>query len=200
MSQPLECVVIDAPHAVGSVIWLHGLGADAHDFEPIVPMLELAQPLRFVFPNAPVRPVTINDGAEMRAWYDIDPRAPLAGTKDIVASTEMGISVNLHVDNSDWGAPTQTGVLGTRDIASADLNNDGNMDVIVASELNNAGALNIFLGNGDGTLMDVIKLDVDEPTISVVVADMNDDGALDLMTAYSDAADLGEVALFLADP
>jgi phospholipase/carboxylesterase len=54
-----------------SVIWLHGLGADGHDFEPIVPELELARPVRFVFPHAPVRPVTINQGMRMRAWYDI---------------------------------------------------------------------------------------------------------------------------------
>ena len=54
-----------------AVIWLHGLGADGHDFEPIVPELGLARPLRFVFPHAPVRPVTINSGMRMRAWYDI---------------------------------------------------------------------------------------------------------------------------------
>lgn len=59
--------------ARGSVIWLHGLGADGHDFEPIVPELDLGPdwPLRFVFPHAPVRPVTINGGMAMRAWYDI---------------------------------------------------------------------------------------------------------------------------------
>ena len=57
----------------GSIIWLHGLGADGHDFEPIVPELRLPHslPLRFVFPHAPVRPVTINGGMAMRAWYDI---------------------------------------------------------------------------------------------------------------------------------
>jgi phospholipase/carboxylesterase len=54
-----------------AVIWLHGLGADGHDFEPIVPELELAKPVRFVFPHAPIRPVTINQGMRMRAWYDI---------------------------------------------------------------------------------------------------------------------------------
>jgi phospholipase/carboxylesterase len=54
-----------------AILWLHGLGADGHDFEPIVPELGLAQPVRFVFPNAPVRPVTINSGMRMRAWYDI---------------------------------------------------------------------------------------------------------------------------------
>lgn len=56
-----------------SIIWLHGLGADGHDFAPIVP--ELVDPawpaLRFVFPHAPVRPVTVNGGVPMRAWYDI---------------------------------------------------------------------------------------------------------------------------------
>ncbi|HET7670967.1 MAG TPA: dienelactone hydrolase family protein [Burkholderiales bacterium] len=54
-----------------AVIWLHGLGADGHDFEPIVPELELEKPVRFVFPHAPIRPVTINNGMRMRAWYDI---------------------------------------------------------------------------------------------------------------------------------
>ena len=54
-----------------AVIWLHGLGADGHDFEPIVPELELRAPVRFVFPHAPLRPVTINQGMRMRAWYDV---------------------------------------------------------------------------------------------------------------------------------
>lgn len=56
-----------------AVIWLHGLGADGHDFAPIVPQLLRPEwpPLRFVFPHAPVRPVTINAGMRMRAWYDI---------------------------------------------------------------------------------------------------------------------------------
>ncbi len=56
-----------------AVIWLHGLGADGHDFEPLVPMLQLPARLavRFVFPHAPQRPVTINMGLRMRAWYDV---------------------------------------------------------------------------------------------------------------------------------
>jgi len=62
-----------APHPGAAVIWLHGLGADGHDFEPIVPELGLpaSKPVRFVFPNAPLRPVTINMGMRMPAWYDI---------------------------------------------------------------------------------------------------------------------------------
>lgn len=56
-----------------TVIWLHGLGADGHDFEPIVPELNLPIGLgiRFIFPHAPLQPVTINGGMVMRAWYDI---------------------------------------------------------------------------------------------------------------------------------
>lgn len=88
VSDLLDCVEIDPGQPTGSVIWMHGLGADAHDFEPIVPLLALKQPLRFVFPNAPVRPVTVNAGAQMRAWYDIDPGAPLSGEADIQASAE----------------------------------------------------------------------------------------------------------------
>lgn len=58
---------------VGSVIWLHGLGADGNDFEPVVPQLrgQSDAPLRFIFPHAPMQPVTINNGMVMRAWYDI---------------------------------------------------------------------------------------------------------------------------------
>jgi phospholipase/carboxylesterase len=68
----LETVEIatDGPTEL-AVIWLHGLGADGHDFEPIVPELGLAVGVRFVFPHAPIRPVTINNGMRMRAWYDI---------------------------------------------------------------------------------------------------------------------------------
>src|ERR1043166_2708186 len=61
------------PNPQGAVVWLHGLGADGHDFEPIVPELGLTDDLavRFVFPHAPMRPVTINNGWVMRAWYDV---------------------------------------------------------------------------------------------------------------------------------
>jgi len=72
--------------AKSAVIWLHGLGADGHDFLPVVEELDIPNGIRFVFPHAEVRPVTINGGAEMRAWYDIDMSAPLAGTEDIRAS------------------------------------------------------------------------------------------------------------------
>ena len=61
------------PNPAGTIIWMHGLGADGHDFEPIVPELVRSgeRALRFIFPHAPVRPVTLNNGYRMRAWYDI---------------------------------------------------------------------------------------------------------------------------------
>lgn len=67
----LPCVEITPANYTHSVIWLHGLGADGHDFEPIVDELNLKQKIRFVFPHAPEMPVTINNGLRMPAWYDI---------------------------------------------------------------------------------------------------------------------------------
>ena len=62
-----------APHPTAAVIWLHGLGADGHDFAGLVPELDLSNcpPIRFVFPHAPSMPVTVNGGYVMPAWYDI---------------------------------------------------------------------------------------------------------------------------------
>jgi phospholipase/carboxylesterase len=93
MQETADAVVL-APvtPASASVIWLHGLGADGHDFVPIVPELKLppAPGIRFVFPHAPVRPVTLNMGMRMRAWYDIrtltaEGRADEEGMRESVA-------------------------------------------------------------------------------------------------------------------
>lgn len=75
----------------GAVLWLHGLGASGHDFEPIVPLLGLPD-VRFVFPHAPPRPVTINGGMVMPSWYDIrslDDRPDRESKEDIRASAEQ---------------------------------------------------------------------------------------------------------------
>ncbi len=74
MSSLLETVEVEtgvSPRV--SVVWMHGLGADGHDFEPIVPEIDLPDgvAVRFVFPHAPMRPVTVNGGMVMRAWYDV---------------------------------------------------------------------------------------------------------------------------------
>jgi phospholipase/carboxylesterase len=72
MATLLETVEIEsAPSPRAAIVWMHGLGADGHDFAPIVPELRLPVPVRFVFPHAPMRAVTINHGAVMRAWYDV---------------------------------------------------------------------------------------------------------------------------------
>lgn len=71
---PLETIELEtAPNPDAAVIWLHGLGADGHDFEPIVPELVRRgeRAWRFIFPHAAPRPVTINGGMKMRAWYDV---------------------------------------------------------------------------------------------------------------------------------
>jgi phospholipase/carboxylesterase len=92
-------VLAPAAPATASVVWLHGLGADGHDFVPIVPELKLpaAPGIRFVFPHAPVRPVTLNMGMRMRAWYDIrtltaEGRADEAGLRESVARLEALLS------------------------------------------------------------------------------------------------------------
>lgn len=110
MLETIEVETAAKPDA--AVIWLHGLGADGHDFEPIVP--EIVRPgeraWRFVFPHAPVRPVTINNGMSMRAWYDLkglDRRAAedMAGFRDtdtrirhlIAQEGKRGIAANRIV-------------------------------------------------------------------------------------------------------
>lgn len=115
-----------------SVIWLHGLGADGNDFAPIVP--ELVDPswpgIRFVFPHAPVRPVTVNNGVPMRAWYDIKGmaladkqdaegiRASIAEVEAIVArENERGVPTSRIVlaGFSQGGAMTLAAGLRHRD-------------------------------------------------------------------------------------
>src|SRR5262249_9952286 len=90
---PIELETAPGPGA--SVIWLHGLGADGNDFVPIVPELRIpsSKPVRFIFPHAPVRAVTINNGFRMRAWYDISAadltnRADLAGVRESQSQLE----------------------------------------------------------------------------------------------------------------
>ncbi len=92
----IELQTHDQPDA--SVIWLHGLGADGHDFEAIVPELQLPDNLRlrFIFPHAPYRPITLNNGYVMRGWYDIaslDVSAP----QDEDGITESSAAINALI-------------------------------------------------------------------------------------------------------
>jgi phospholipase/carboxylesterase len=104
-----------APSPTASVIWLHGLGADGNDFVPIVAELKLpsAPGVRFIFPHAPVRPVTINNGFRMRAWYDIasadlNNRADLVG----VRQSEAQIGALIAREKSRGIAPAKIVLAG----------------------------------------------------------------------------------------
>ena len=114
MSELFDAIEIETgPAPRAAIIWLHGLGADGHDFEPIVP--ELVQPseraLRFVFPHAPMRPVTLNGGYVMRAWYDIvaiDRRA--AEDESGIRASQAQITELIRRENAR-GVPTERIVL-----------------------------------------------------------------------------------------
>ena len=106
----LEAVEIETGrNPTGTVLWLHGLGADGHDFAPIVPQLVTPdeRPLRFIFPHAPVRPVTVNGGAAMRAWYDI------LGFNRGIPQDEVGI----RASDEEVGALIRRGISGSRLVA-----------------------------------------------------------------------------------
>jgi len=112
----LETVDIETgTDPVASIIWMHGLGADAHDFEPIVPALAepLRRPLRFVFPNAPVRPVTVNAGYPMRAWFDISVLGGSSVAPDEPGIRESAAAIRALVRReNEHGIPTNRIVLG----------------------------------------------------------------------------------------
>ena len=96
-----------------TVLWLHGLGADGHDFAPIVPELVRRDwpPLRFVFPHAPQRAVTINGGMRMRAWYDIR-NVDFANRADEAGIAESVAQVQALIDReAERGVPASRLVL-----------------------------------------------------------------------------------------
>lgn len=110
----LSCVELEPEgEARTAVIWLHGLGADGHDFVPITPMLGLPRDTatRFVFPHAPLRPVTINAGLVMRAWYDIR-EVDLAREHDTAGIDESAAAVSLLIEREvARGVPAERIVL-----------------------------------------------------------------------------------------
>lgn len=105
-----------------SIIWMHGLGADGNDFVPIVETLKLPAdlPIRFIFPHAPMRPVSINNGYLMRAWYDIkDPK--LNQLED-----ETGISTSQEIINTLITQQEEQGI-ASQNIALAGFSQGGAM-------------------------------------------------------------------------
>ena len=104
-----DAVVLEPSQTADSaVIWLHGLGASGHDFEPVLPLLELdSQTTRFIFPHAPAIPVTVNGGISMPAWYDIEHMdidrtidvhgiSRSADRVDAIVQTQIGCRASLH--------------------------------------------------------------------------------------------------------
>ena len=112
----LPCIeVLTGKDPDAAVIWLHGLGADGNDFVPIVPELRLPSGLavRFVFPHAPVRPVTINNGFPMRAWYDVL-AADIASRADMsgVHASQQAVEVLITQERNRGIAPRRLVLAG----------------------------------------------------------------------------------------
>lgn len=112
-TEKLACIELNPPTptpATASIIWMHGLGADGNDFVSLVPELRLPADLavRFIFPHAPVRPVTINNGYPMRAWYDITAITPNA------PQDAAGIHASEHAINALIAQEIARGVLAER--------------------------------------------------------------------------------------
>ncbi len=157
-----------APNPKHAIIWLHGLGADGNDFKPIVPELvdRSWPPLRFVFPHAPVRPVTINGGMRMRAWYDIlgaqiaaqqdvaGIRASIASLEELIAREgERGIAPErvILAGFSQGGAIVLAGGVrhATQLAGIIALSTYLPLDGLTAAERSTANAgLPIFMGHG----------------------------------------------------
>jgi phospholipase/carboxylesterase len=112
---------------ITSVIWMHGLGADAGDFVPAVPALSLGLqwPVRFIFPNAPQRPVTINGGMMMRAWYD------MTGFDPEASQDEAGIRASSEAVHA---------------LVSREVNRGISADRIVVAGFSQGGAMALFSG------------------------------------------------------
>lgn len=111
----LSCIEVN-PSSVpkATIIWLHGLGADGHDFANIVPQLHLTEELavRFIFPHAPIRPITINNGYQMRGWYDIT-GFDLASREDAVGIKQSQQAIIALINNEiAAGIPSHKIILG----------------------------------------------------------------------------------------
>jgi len=106
----LPHIKIGPDDAQFSVIWLHGLGADGHDFEPIIPELQLSNDykIRFILPHAPNLAVTVNDGMEMPAWYDILDSAKIDAQQDTKGIHQSANVINAFIEHEiSQGVPAK---------------------------------------------------------------------------------------------
>ncbi len=100
-AEPLQAVEIEtAPGPRASIIWLHGLGADGSDFAPLAGEIELPAAVRYIFPHAPMMPVSINGGYVMRAWYDISDAAIRREDEAGVRASQQSVEALLAREKS----------------------------------------------------------------------------------------------------
>lgn len=149
-TEPAPAAVVEAAEpANAAVIWFHGLGADGHDFEPIVGELGLPPTVRFVFPHAPARPVTVNGGMPMPAWHDIA-SADLTGDVD-----REGIAASVETARAFIAAERQRGIPAER-ILLAGFSQGGvvalHAGVGAAEPLGGIVALSTFFPDAEATL------------------------------------------------
>lgn len=110
---PTPIILNTQQPATASVIWLHGLGADGHDFVPIVPNLNLAKDLaiRFIFPHAPIIPISINQGYQMRAWFDIQEISPRVRIDEAGIAKSLNYVQSLIAHEMSQGIPSERIIL-----------------------------------------------------------------------------------------
>lgn len=143
------------PNPKASVIWLHGLGADGHDFAGLVPELRLPKtlPIRFISPHAPFHPVTINNGYVMRAWYDI------AFTEKGVVQNETHILASVATVHSLIQGEIKRGIAGKR---------------IVVAGFSQGGTIALYSGLGfSQPLGGIIALSSHFPAAEKLLTQMN---------------------------
>jgi phospholipase/carboxylesterase len=100
-AEPLETIEIEtAPNPRASIIWMHGLGADGNDFAPLADEIDLPIGVRYIFPHAPMMPVSINGGYVMRAWYDISDAAIRREDEDGVRASQQSVEGLLAREKS----------------------------------------------------------------------------------------------------
>lgn len=183
---PLPAVFVEPPAAAtASVIWLHGLGADGHDFAGIVPQLGLpdSHSIRFIFPHAPQRPVTVNNGYVMPAWYDIRQMNPLI-------EDEAGIRHTAEVLDACIAHETAAGIAASH-IVLAGFSQGGAMALHTAlrypSTLAGVLALSTYLPLGDSLKLEAADANRKTP---IWIAHGEDDSVIPMHYAVRSRARL----------
>lgn len=146
MTQQLQTIIHGGGgDAEKTIIWMHGLGADMHDFEPILPYLQLKSSTRVIFPQAPNRPITVNNGYVMPGWYDI--------TDFTLRDSDInGIKQSAAALEAIYRSEIERGIRA-ENILFAGFSQGGVMAIWLGTRLPCAGilALSCYLVNGDST-------------------------------------------------